>query len=295
MPLMYPVPFSAAPYGLEVQFTYNNLTMNANKFNHTAFAAAGGAYYIDEIGGLDDADIRSGAEARPDSDGENPLNSYYGGKTITLSGWILAQNMYQLRIFQQNLREAFGLNLITELPLTMSTGIAANDIFLNCRKNSPLQMREAKRTTVAQHARREFMISLRASYPFWQSSTQASVASATNPANLATISTPNNGNYYAWPVITIHGPFSAGLQITNTNGRFIKLDTALLSTNTLVIDTRRRTVLDSQNANANRYTYLDPTTTWPYLDPGAQNFTLSGVAGGSAVSQVTIAYRHAFL
>lgn len=295
MTLQYGPLAAAAPYGLEVQYQFNGLTLNSGK----GTLPLGGlfsnyAYYIQEIGGLDDADIAVSADNLPAAHGEISMPGFYGGRTITLQGFIRAINPYQLRVAQQNLREAFGQNF-TEKSLIFLTGDAVNgDIFINCRKSAPLAMRE--QVTKYNEHRRDFLVTLRASDPRFLAFTSSTTASATNPANLANLSCTNAGNWSAYPTFTIHGPFNANLILTNTTtGVFTKLDTALLSTNTIVIDTAAKTVKDSQAANANRYSYLDPTAAWVTLEPGAQNIQLSGVAGGSAVSQVTVTWRSAWI
>lgn len=295
MPLMYPAPYLAVPYGLETQVVYNGLTMNANKRDYVAQLAAGGTYYIDEIAGLDDADLRSGAEARPDSNGEIPLQSYYGGRTVTITGRVFGVNMYQLRVLQQALREAFGATPNIEKPLVFSTGIVANDVYINCRKSAPLQMRENKQNP-SRHTVRDFQISLRASDPRFLSVNAVSGSTSTNPANNSTWLITNLGNFSAYPTITVKGPFNAGLTLTNTTtGVFTKFDTALLSTNTMVLDTFNRTVKDSQNGNVLRYSFLDPSSSWLTFEPGSQNLQLSGVAGGTAASQVLFSFRYAYI
>ena len=90
--------------GLESEFTYNGLLLNQRAATATNFTR----YKINDIGGFDDADVRDAREVNPARDGEMALPAYYGGRTITFTGKILANNMDQLRRMQQNLRSAFG-------------------------------------------------------------------------------------------------------------------------------------------------------------------------------------------
>ena len=90
--------------GLESEFIYNGLLLIQRAATATNFTR----YKINDIGGFDDADVRDAREVNPARDGEMALPAYYGGRTITFTGKILANNMDQLRRMQQNLRSAFA-------------------------------------------------------------------------------------------------------------------------------------------------------------------------------------------
>jgi hypothetical protein len=282
--------FNAAPYGLEVQLVFNGLTLNANKGFPSGTL---GAYFITSIQGLDDADVRASADPRPDMHGEIPLLAWYGGRTIVIEGYVLALNSRQLRVMQQSLRTAFAP--LTEKSLVFSTGDTVNgDVFINCRKGSPIAMREIIPNNYTQIFRRDFQITMRASDPRFQAFTASSATSGTNPANLTNIACTNSGNFSAYPVITVTGPFNAGLTITNSvTGTVLKLGTAVGGGVVLTIDCDRRTVVTATGANA--FTYLDTTSQWLTLEPGAQNLQLGSVAGGTAASKVDVAWRHAWM
>ncbi len=86
--------------GLESIISYNGLLLNDFRFFDR--------YQVTEITGLDDADVRDSREERPDSHGESPFNAFYGGRTITIRGKIIAGNWARLRKMISNLKEAFG-------------------------------------------------------------------------------------------------------------------------------------------------------------------------------------------
>jgi Phage tail protein len=289
MALLWPNLFTAAPYGLEVQLVFNGLTMNANKSFPSGTL---GAYFITAMGGLDDADVRATADPRPDMHGELPLTAWYGGRTLVIEGYILALNSRQLRVMQQALRQAFAP--LTEKSLVFSTGDTVNgDVFINCRKATPLAMREQMQQNYAQFFKREFQISLRASDPRFLAFTASSATSGTNPANNTNIACTNSGNWSSYPVITITGPFNANLVITNTTtGIGFTINTALTGGQVLTIDCDQRTV---KLGTANAFYYLTSASQWPTLEPGAQNLQLTGVGGGTAASKVDVAWRHAWM
>jgi hypothetical protein len=102
--------------GVESEFTYNGLKLNQRLASVTNFTR----YQVTDIGGLDDADVRDARELNPARDGELALPAYYGGRTITFTGKILAKNVRELRQMQQNLRTAFAS--LNEQPLAFDNG-----------------------------------------------------------------------------------------------------------------------------------------------------------------------------
>lgn len=103
-----PAPFSAIPHGLEAEYLYNGLLLNAR-------STSPDRYRITEIDGLSDADIRDSREDNPLQHGEIALDSFYNGRTITINGRIEAGNIAKLREMQESLRSAFGR--LVESPL----------------------------------------------------------------------------------------------------------------------------------------------------------------------------------
>lgn len=102
--------------GVEAEFTYNGLKLNQTLASVTNYSR----YQVTDIGGLDDADVRDARELNPARDGEVALPAYYGGRTITFTGKILAKNLRELRQMQQNLRTAFAS--LNEQPLVIDNG-----------------------------------------------------------------------------------------------------------------------------------------------------------------------------
>ena len=152
------------PGGLECTFQFGGLTMHDRR-------------YIDKIritklDGFQDADVRDNRENNPADHGETAFESWYGGRTMTINGRIEAHNINKLRDMQQALRYAFsGLK---ENPFYIlkasSIDYGAEDILINCRKFSSLQMTEEQ--TNGSNVYRDFQLNLRASKPWFESVTQ---------------------------------------------------------------------------------------------------------------------------
>jgi len=142
--------------GIDAVVEYNGLLLN------NTYTTSADFYRITEIGGLDDTEIRDSRESKPQQHGENVFDSYYGGKTLTLTGYFEAGNLGKLRLMHQDLKKAFAD--LTEKPLYLrqtyfpSTG-AHGDMEIDCKKSAPIQVREAQSTS---KFKREFLITLKA-------------------------------------------------------------------------------------------------------------------------------------
>lgn len=148
------------PGGLECTFQYNGLVMHDRR-------------YIDKIritklDGFQDADIRDSREPNPADHGETAFEAWYGGKTMTIEGRIEAHNVNKLRDMQQALRYAFSGLRENPLYLLKASTIdyGADDIQINCRKLSPIQMSEQQ--TNGSNFYRDFQLILRASKPWFE-------------------------------------------------------------------------------------------------------------------------------
>jgi hypothetical protein len=145
---------TSVPGGIESVLEYNGIYLNVRDWIDT--------YLVTIIGGLDDADVRDTREVNPGFHGETAFPAYYGGRTITLTGKIIAHTLAKLRDMQRGLRQAFS-EIDHELPLIFRTPDPDLDMMIMCKKSQPIQMTEEQRT--ANHFERAFLITLRASNP----------------------------------------------------------------------------------------------------------------------------------
>lgn len=86
--------------GLETIMEYNGLFLNDRRFPD--------CFRVNDIGGLDDADVRDSRENNPGFHGETVFNAWYGGRTITLTGRIEGTSVNLLRDMQHAMRSAFS-------------------------------------------------------------------------------------------------------------------------------------------------------------------------------------------
>lgn len=191
----------SAPPGLEAWLSYNGLVMHDRQVVDK--------YRVLEISGLHSADIRDSREVLPGDDGEVPLESLLGGRTLVITVRVEAHNTGKLRDMEQALRTAFYSRI--ERPLRFNTGDLKRDVWINCRMVD--KPGETERQDRPDSTFRDFQITLRASDPRYYSVSTLryerlfSTASITEP--IYTI-----GNGLARPRIQLHGPLS-NVNITN--------------------------------------------------------------------------------
>src|SRR5688500_5710595 len=87
------------PRGLETIIKYRDLLLNDR--------SAPERIRILGIDGTADPDVRIASQENPSRHGETALMSYYGGRTLSFEGHVVAGNLNKLRQMQQQLREAF--------------------------------------------------------------------------------------------------------------------------------------------------------------------------------------------
>ena len=198
--------------GIENQIVFNDYLLNVT--NHED------AVVITSIDGLNDADVRDTRDVNPGYDGETAFSSYYGGRTIVLSGFIRAHTLEKLRDMQEGIRSAFAP--LEEKLLVFRGKTRSRDLQIRCRKTQPITMSETQTNFLFE---RQFQVTLRASDFRFQAtklSTQTLSYGLNYSGEVPIGKVINNGNYLADPVIRIDGPITAatngghGIWIKNT-------------------------------------------------------------------------------
>jgi len=113
---------------------------------------------VTSIDGLADADVRDTREPNPGYDGETAFESYYGGRTIVISGIIKAGTLSKLRDMQEGLKSIFAP--LDEAALIFKGLTPDYDIQIFCRKSQPITMGETQKNFLFE---RDFQVTLRAS------------------------------------------------------------------------------------------------------------------------------------
>ena len=276
--------------GVESYYVYGDLILNDRKKVDT--------YIIKEIDGMADPDIRDAREVIPQGHGEHVFTSWYGGRTMVLSGTIRAHNIGKLRDMQEALKGSF--TSLVEKPLrivspyktaphhSIAGELEAPEVQIFCKKSQPIQMREAQQNF---QFTRDFQLTLRASSPYFLSSYPEvfSDTSITSPLNF---DLTNKGNYRAYPQIVLTGPINTVTLTNNVNNEAIILAVAIPSGEVWTIDTGNRTFVD-QDGN-NKFAALDVNSNWPGIEPGTNDFTLE-FSGESSATAIAFSFNHTWI
>lgn len=279
-------------------FEYRGLRLNDRSQLET--------YYVDEVTGFESPDQLTGEQPSVEEDGVLPDVGFYGGRTMTLTGYIYAGTYPQVARMAAALSDA--LVSLGESPLLITTApgglFTMPDMTINCRKADKLMVD----TKITQDSRsglykQEFTISLRASDPTYKGvaeHTATLIPSIINQlgriyprtydleytvpidehgvpiegtgANTSVLH--NAGNWKSYPVITFIGQMS-GVSLTNqATGLSIKLSESLGEGQSVSIDTKTGEILDEEgNESAS---LVDNSSDWVYLEGTRINEGLTG-------------------
>jgi phage-related protein len=283
----------SGPYGIEAVLEYRESYFNVRSWLDT--------YLITQIDGLADADVRDTREANPGRHGETPFNSFYGGRTIAITGTIRAHTRDKMRDMQQGLRQVFS-DITTEHPLIFRTGDPYKDLFIFCKKVQSIQMTEIQKDFTY---RRDFLLTLRASNPrFLSYVTQVGQYSLTTTTfNAVAFTAVNQGNFAAQPIIQIYGPANGPVEVANERtsqkirinptvvggsviaaGRFLEIDTAQM--------TMKEYDVTTGNFVANRFDLLDISSSMIDLEPGDNSIAFVVPSGGTSTTKLLMRFRH---
>lgn len=243
-------------------------------------------YYINDIGGFDDSDIRFQEESAFYRDGTNPLTAKYGGRTVTFGGYIEASNFQKLRQLQAKLKFNASGSSLGELAVVMrNVWNNGMDMQLNARKNTGLQMSERQEGFTP---RRNFLLTMRSSHPFFETT-----AARTDVVVMgATLAIPYKGNAPSYPTCVFWGPFSDASLIVG--GSTLRITGAVALSSAVTVDSKLRTCTN--------WSMFNTSSVFPVLAalPGAlenlvvQYADFSTVTGGTAgVTRVEITWKNA--
>lgn len=244
--------------GVENEIQFNGQTINKSYYED--------AIIVTSIEGLADADVRDSRAENPGYDGETAFSALYGGRTITLSGFIRTGTLAKMRDMQEGLKTIFAP--LEEKQLTFKSTNFNKSISIYCRKSQPIVMNEVQEGF---QFKRDFQVTLRASnfefvsskqyYLYWQNSANSSDPTQTPTAFFGEKSVgdiSNLGNYLADTIIKIEGPIVAhtanaeALRITNDFIAQTEIGSAANTTGTAEINagTGIKTGLDISKNNS---------------------------------------------
>jgi hypothetical protein len=268
----------SGPRGIEAVIEYNGLYLNVRDWVDT--------FLVTTIMGIDDADVRDTREPNPGRHGETPGFAYYGGRTIALQGKLITKTIWKLRDMEQALRQAFS-DLSIEQALIFHGTAPDEDLQIFCKKSQKLDMADTQ--TTPNHFERPFNVTLRASNPRFKSIIRHYyqwIYGGSATVDAIAFQTVNTGNFDSEPYIEFVGPMSAPQLINELNGDTLKFVGNIPAGETWVYEAEGPRLYRKSDL-ADRWSYIDPTSTDFTYEPGFPNpvhLIASGLTSASVLT-----------
>jgi len=238
------------------------------------------------LDGLDSPEIRLSAYNNPGAHGQTISNALYGGRVVAVQGSVRGNDTISYRANKQALATAVGLQNDTSgfpiprlLKVTLGDGNTYQLPVITTKFNNPEQY----------PTRSIFQLELTATQWYLESDQLSSASvglpqpgGASFPWSFSlsfsgggggTITVTNSGTATAYPTITIAGPVIAPVISNSTTGQKIALNLTLVTGDTIVINTKERTI--TQGGTTNKIGALMTGSSFWGLAPGDNVITYS--------------------
>lgn len=297
--------------GPHSRLTYSGLTLNDRTLMET--------YWVESTTGFGSPDVIVSAQPNVEETGELPDPGFYGGRTMTLTGWVQAGSYPQVLRMSKLLLDAFvGL---AEQPMTIGVAAASYftqpDVVIGCRPSDiPQLTMDIQQDDLTGLLKRPFTITLRASDPTFKGVVQHHVAlvptiisslgrgydksydvaydelmtvdgdpnvsgGSSHGANQVTVT--NSGNWRAALIIRFTGPMTSIVLVNETTGQMMFV--ANLDDGEFVeVNTGPNGTVTDQDGNP-AGVLIDPVSDWTWL-AGAIN----GTDGSNLISLYVASY-----
>ena len=267
----------STPFGIETGIGYEIISSDGFRASFNDEADRDFVGYVDEITGLDGADVRDNSELIVEGDGGRHFNFYHGRRPITLSG-PLNPNVFGAqanRNVTRLLRATNAMRSDAKLRWTSTGGVPVE---IAVRRNAPPRISGNRVKT--------YLVGLIAADPRVYSQTTNTVAGSLalsgGSATGGPLSITNAGSVAANPTLTVSGPISNPVFTNSTTGKSLSLTTTIAAGGSVTVDFGARTIVNQ--AGTSIYSSLNYTTSqWWDLSPGTNSLTVTGtwtVAGG---------------
>lgn len=297
--------------GPHSRFTFNGLVLNDRTLMET--------YWVESTTGFDSPDVIVSAQQNVEETGELPDPGFYGGRTMTLTGWVQAGSYPQALRMGRLLLDAFvGLS---EQQMMIGVAIASYltqpDVVISCRPSDRPQLTtDIQQDDITGLLKRPFTITLRASNPTFRGVVQhhvelvptvisslgrgydrtydvvydllmtedgdRSVSGGSSDGGNNIVVT-NAGNWRASLIIKLAGPMTSIILVNQTTGQ-IMLVANLDDGEYVLIDTGPNGAVVDQDGNP-AGALIDPVSDWMWLG-GA----LNGTDGTNTISLYVASY-----
>lgn len=278
----------STPFGIETGIAYEIIASDGFRASFNDDTDQDFIGYVEDITGLDGADVRESSELIVEGDGGRHFDFYHGRRPITLSG-PLNPNVFGLeanRNITRLLRATNAMRADAKLRWTATGGVPVE---IAVRRNAPPRISGNRVKT--------YLVGLIAADPrvYSQATNTASGALALS-GGVATggpLAVTNAGSTPTSPTLTVSGPISNPIFTNVTTGAVLSLTTTIAAGASVTVDFAARTIVNQ--AGTSIYSALNYTTSqWWTLASGTNSVKVTGtwtVAGGT----FTVGWRDAWL
>jgi hypothetical protein len=277
---------TSAPPGLEATLSYNGIVIHDRQVVDK--------YRVLEMAGLHSADIRDTREVLPGDDGEVPLESLIGGRTIVLTIRVEAYSVSKLRDMEQALRTAFYSKI--ERPLRFNTGDVNRDVFIMCRMIDKPSETERQDSL---NAFRDFQITLRASDPrfYGVNENRSQTLLPTGTVSQQVFNPVCKGNFLVRPIFRLRDMSNVTIRNERImpdefNTRALIIEGVIPSAEVYEYDAFQGDIIN--NLGVSKLGQLSVNSMDIRLAPGENSITLQATSAGSQAS-VEMIYRETFI
>ena len=249
-------------------------------------------YRVTAIDGLHGGpSIRVNEEKNPGDHGGYPLANLLDARTFSIEGEVFTGNIAKMRDLEQAMRTAFYS--MVERPLIMRTGNAALDVYIMCRINDQIGLREEQ--SKMDRFRRSFRIPLRATDPRIYSVQRRTYREEAIEDGDNLILPTNAGNWPAAPKLHFEGPMidpvvlNATFMPDESFQRQLKINGTIASGDIYTYDAQLGTLTDQTGERKDAQ--LDVSSREIRLTTGENQLQLSTTGTEDGISAFEVSFQ----
>ena len=272
---------AATPFGIETGIRYELIGPDGTRVTFNDDTDRDFVGYVEEITGLDGAEVRESYEQLVEEDGARHFAFYHGRRPVTITG-PLNPNVFGTAANRNITRLLRASNAMTADAVLRWTPTGGVPVEISARRTSPPRVSGQRVKT--------YQVGLTAADPRIYATTPL-VATQPLSSGSASLVCANAGSASTSPLVTISGPFT---NPTLTKGSLsMSLTSTMVAGQSVTIDFANRTIVNQ--AGASIYSVLNYTTSqWFDLAPGSSTIVAT-VTGATAATIINASWRSAWI
>jgi hypothetical protein len=225
------------------------------------------------------------------ADGEVIGNSYWGGRSIVIDVFVPITDPAERGDILTRLQQVVSLTRANGVLSWTETDTAET------AKSVPVRLQSFPTIGHTDSPTKTYQIVLTAMQPHIDGS---DIQEEGPEDDAVEMTITNDGNFDAYPVIRLDGPFDDCIVENETTGEALQFDGASVAVGEWLEiycrpDQRQVLFTDDGSTYVNYYDKLVIGSTFPAIVPGANTFEMKSVTAGDTTTKITITWKHAWL